>query len=143
MSRGLLDVNVLLALFDAAHADHRRAWEWLGANIAEGWASCPLTQNGFVRIISQPRYPNAVPPGRAIALLGEAAETEHHEFWPDEVSILDPGTVRSDRVHGPGQLTDLYLLALAVARGGRFVTFDDGIPLSAVPGATPEHLVVL
>ncbi|GAA4816063.1 TA system VapC family ribonuclease toxin [Nocardioides caeni] len=143
MSRALLDVNVLLALFDADHADHRRAWDWLRSDIGAGWASCPLTQNGFVRIISQPRYPNAIPTGRAIALLSEAAATEHHEFWPDEVSVLDGDTIRRDRVHGPGQLTDLYLLATAVARGGRFITFDDGIPLSAVRRARPENLVVL
>ena len=59
--RALLDVNVLIALFDAAHVHHRAASDWLGANIEQGWASCPLTQNGCLRILSQPRYPNAVP----------------------------------------------------------------------------------
>lgn len=141
-TRALLDVNVLLALFDPDHLDHKRAWSWLRDNAEQGWASCPLTQNGFVRIISQQRYPNPVPPSRAIGLLAEAAATDLHEFWPDDISVLDTARVRADRVHGPRQLTDLYLLSLAVAHGGRLVTFDDGVPLSAVPGATARHLVV-
>ncbi|WP_436701106.1 TA system VapC family ribonuclease toxin [Nocardioides sp. BYT-33-1] len=141
-ARALLDVKVLLALFDTDHADHRRAWDWLRDNVEHGWASCPLTENGFVRIISQPRYPHPIPPGQAIALLGEAAATDLHEFWPDDVSVLDPTRMTRDRVHGPRQLTDLYLLSLAVAHEGRLVTFDDAVPLSAVPGATADHLVV-
>ncbi|MCX6398871.1 MAG: PIN domain-containing protein [Propionibacteriales bacterium] len=141
--RTLLDVNVLLAIFDPDHADHQRAWVWLGDNIAEGWASCPLTQNGFVRVISQPRYPHPIPPVRAIGLLREATATAYHEFWPDDVSILDDAKFVADRVHGPRQVTDVYLLSLAVAHGGRFLTFDDSIPLSAVPGAKSKHLVVL
>lgn len=141
--RGLLDANVLLALLDADHVDHERAWSWLDVEIGEGWASCPLTQNGFVRIISQPRYPNPIPAGEAIGLLAQAAAAEHHEFWPADISVLDPAAVVPDRVHGPKQVTDLYLLALAVSRGGRFVTFDSAVPLSAVPGAHAHHLVVL
>lgn len=141
--RALLDVNVLLALLDADHIDHARAWDWLGSEIGNGWASCPLTENGFVRIISQPRYPNPIPVAQAIGLLSRATSTEHHEFWPADISILDPGSVLTDRVHGPKQVTDLYLLALAAGRGGRFVTFDSAVPRSAVPGARSEHLVVL
>ncbi|MGL5809346.1 MAG: TA system VapC family ribonuclease toxin [Nocardioides sp.] len=143
MSRALLDVNVLLALFDADHADHRRAWESLYPVIETGWASCPLTQNGFVRVISQPKYPNAISPSRAIRLLGDACETRHHEFWPDDASLLDSKTIRADRVHGPRQVTDVYLLALAAARDGRLITFDDSIPITAVPLAAGRHLLVL
>lgn len=141
--RALPDVNVLLALLDSDHVSHRRAWDWLDAEIDQGWASCPLTQNGFVRIISQPRYPNPIRSGRAIELLRQATATAHHEFWPAEVSVLDAERVRADRVHGPKQVTDLYLLALAVARGGRLVTFDDSVPVSAVPGAGRDHLTLL
>lgn len=141
--RALLDINVLIALLDAAHLHHVRARDWISSRIAEGWASCPLTQNGFVRIMSQPAYPRPVAPARAIALLAEAAATEHHAFWPDDVSVLDRKRVDRTRIHGPRQLTDVYLLALAVAHGGCFVTFDDGVPTSAVHGAASRHLLVL
>lgn len=143
MTRALLDVNVLLALLDADHVDHQRAHAWLHEEISGGWASCPITQNGFVRIISQPRYPSPVPPAHAVRLLEHACSTEHHEFWPCDLSILDGDVVDRSRVHGPRQVTDAYLLALATHRGGRFVTFDRTVALSAVPAATPENLTVL
>jgi hypothetical protein len=136
----LLDVNVLLALLDQAHVFHQRAREWLMSNADTGWASCPITENGFVRIISQPKYPQPITSTEAIALLQSATVTSLHEFWPADVSLLDSSVVDRSRVHGPRQLTDLYLLALAVARGGRLVTFDGAIPLSAVRGATSRHL---
>lgn len=141
--RSLLDVNVLLALVDADHVDHDRAHAWLDTAITRGWASCPITQNGFVRVISQPRYPSPVTPVVAARLLADACATTHHEFWPCDISVLDPGRVRRDRLLGPRQVTDSYLLALAVAHGGRLVTFDRGLSPAAVPGATPDHLEVL
>lgn len=143
MRRALLDINVLLALLDADHVDHRRAHDWLDDEIAGGWASCPITENGFVRVMSQPRYPSPVAPAQAIALLAQAAGTEHHEFWPCDASLLDERVIRSSRLHGPRQVTDAYLVALAVARDGRLVTFDRSLALSAVHGAADEHLTVL
>ncbi len=143
MSRALLDVNVLLALLDGDHVDHSRARRWLEREIGGGWASCAITQNGFVRILSQPQYPSPVPVAEAAARLARATGSEHHAFWPCDLSLLDAGLVDRSRVHGPRQVTDVYLLALAVHHEGRFVTFDDRIPLEAVPGATPEHVVVL
>lgn len=143
MRCALLDVNVLLALLDADHVDHARSRRWLETEIDDGWASCPITQNGFVRIVSQPRYPSPIPPAQALDLLGHACATPHHQFWPCDVSVLDPAAVDRERVHGPRQVTDAYLLALAVEHGGRFVTFDRSIVRSAVPRATPGHLVVL
>lgn len=141
--RALLDVNVLVALLDADHADHRRARAWLEAEIANGWASCAITQNGFVRVVSQPRYPSPVPVAAAIERLARATGGEHHAFWPCDVSLLDTRRIDRSRLHGPRQVTDAYLLALAVARGGRFVTFDTAIPLRAVAGALRHHLVVV
>lgn len=141
--RALLDVNVLLALLDSDHIDHQRAQEWISAEIQHGWASCALTQNGFVRIISQPRYPSPVSPFEAVERLRRATQTEYHEFWSCSISLLEVHRINSSHVHGPRQVTDVYLLALAVEHGGRFVTFDRSIPLSAAPGATPEHLVVV
>lgn len=78
-----------------------------------------------------------------IERLAEATRNPVHEFWADDCSILDPATADRDRVHGAKQITDIYLLALAVAHGGRFVTFDGAIPVSAVPRATSSHLLVL
>lgn len=141
--RALLDVNVLLALFDLDHLHHRRAWSWLEREIEAGWASCVLTQNGFVRVMSQPGYTSPVSPAEAIERLGEATASEHHELWPCETSLLDPRVVERSHIHGARQVTDTYLLALAVARGGRFVTLDRRIPLSAVVGARETHLVVI
>lgn len=141
--RALLDINVLLALLDSDHVDHQRAKGWISREIQHGWASCALTQNGFVRIISQPRYPSPVSPFEAVERLRRATSTEHHEFWPCAISLLEERRIHSSHVHGPRQVTDVYLLALAVEHGGRFVTFDRSIPLSAAPGATPEHLVVV
>ena len=143
MSRALLDVNVLLALLDADHVDHLRARWWLEAEIDDGWASCAITQNGFVRIVSQPRYPSPISPAQALDLLGHACATPHHKFWPCAVSLLDTNTVDRERIHGPRQVTDAYLLALAVQHEGRFVTFDRSIVRSAVPRAATDHLVVL
>lgn len=143
MKRALLDVNVLLALLDSDHVDHDRAMAWLDEEIAGGWASCALTQNGFVRIVSQPHYPSPVPPSSALTLLAQAAATEHHEFWPCSVSLLDPAVVDSSRIHGHRQITDAYLLALATAHDGRLVTFDESVPIAAVRGVRDANLTVL
>ena len=141
--RALLDVNVLIALLDTDHAMHARAMDWLVANVRAGWASCPLTQNGCIRIMSHPSYPNAVPVGAVVERLSEAIATAHHRFWPDDVSILDADIADRTRVHGPRQVTDVYLLALAVKHRGRFVSFDAGTPLAAVRGAERKHLATL
>ena len=141
--RALLDVNVLLALFDADHVDHSRARSWLEGEIGHGWASCAITENGFVRVISQPRYPSPVAPSEAIVRLGVATGTEHHSFWPCDLSLLERDSIDPFRLLGSRQVTDVYLLALAVRHGGRFVTFDRSVPLAAVPEATPDQLMVL
>lgn len=143
MTRALLDINVLLALFDSDHIDHARARHWLEREIAGGWATCPITQNGFVRVISQPRYPSPISPTHAMELLAEACAQPDHEFWPCDLSVLDTDVVDRTRLHGPRQVTDAYLLALATSRGGRFVTFDQAITLTAVLGATDTNLVEL
>jgi toxin-antitoxin system PIN domain toxin len=143
VSRALLDINVLLALLDSDHVDHVRAHDWLEEGIGAGWASCPITENGFVRIISQPRYPSPISPAEAIELLSRACDTVHHEFWPCELSLLDAKIFDRSRIHGPRQVTDAYLLALAVSRDSRFVTFDRTVSTAAAHGALDDHLVVL
>ncbi|MCV7150614.1 TA system VapC family ribonuclease toxin [Mycolicibacterium pyrenivorans] len=143
MTRALLDVNVLIALLDSDHVDHDRVRQWLSAGINDGWASCAITQNGFVRIISQPRYPSPVPPAAAISRLARAAATDYHAYWPCSVSLLDEELIDHTRLHGHRQVTDAYLLALATANGGRFATLDQSIPIEAVRHANPENLLVI
>lgn len=141
--RALFDVNVLIALLDLAHPHHEVASSWLKANIRHGWASCPITQNGCIRIMSQPSYPGARSPAMIIERLREAQNHAAHAFWPDDASIVDSRSVDSTRIHGARQITDTYLLALAFRNNGRLVTFDSGIALAAVKGATARHLVTL
>ena len=143
MSRALLDVNVLLALLDRDHVDHERARAWIEDEIEHGWASCAITQNGFVRIVSEPRYPSPIPPAEAIALLAAACDQPHHEFWHCDVSLLDAEAIDRSRVLGPRQVTDVYLLALAAHHGGRLATFDRALSPAAVRGAAAGNLSVL
>ena len=141
--RALLDVNVLVALLDAGHLHHRAATDWLSAHRRMGWASCPLTQNGCLRILSLPSYPNPQPTAMVAQRLGQAAADRSHAFWPDSLSLLENGRLRWDRVLTSRQITDTYLLALAVEAGGRLVTFDRGISIDAVAGAAKKNLVTL
>ena len=141
--RALLDINVLIALHDREHIHHERAALWLESNIAHGWASCPLTQNGCLRIMSQPGYSSPQPLAVLIEMLQGSTGTAFHALWSDDISLLDSHHFHHPHIHSHNQLTDLYLLALAVRNGGRLVSFDQRIPLSAVPGAHAEHLVRL
>jgi uncharacterized protein len=141
--RALLDVNVLIALLDADHSLHARATQWFGSHARSGWASCPITQNGCVRIMSHPGYPNALPVRAVIERLAEASASTFHAFWPDDISLLDAQVADSARIHGPRQLTDLYLLALSVRHRGHFVTFDSSVSIEAVRRAEKKHIVNL
>ncbi len=141
--RALLDVNVLIALLDADHTSHDAAFDWFAANAANGWASCPITQNGCVRIMSHPGYPSAPVVSEIVQRLRRATVERVHEFWPDDVSLLDGQLIDTTRIHGPRQLTDVYLLALAVSRSGVLVTFDRSIAIGAVKSATAASVIVL
>lgn len=141
--RALLDVNVLIALFDAAHVHHRIARDWLDENIKDGWASCPLTQNGCIRIMAQANYPGAQAPALIATRLAKACQTEWHEFWSDSISLLESGLLDWGQILSSRQLTDAYLLALAVRHEGRLITFDRSISIAAVPGASSQNLVRL
>ncbi len=141
--RALLDVNVLIALLDAGHLHHERAMSWLAREATHGWASCPITQNGCLRILSQPGYPNPLPVAAVAERLAEATTHPAHAFWPDDVSLLDTGVLAWQLMMGHRQVTDAYLLHLAVRNEGRFVTFDQRITVDLVSDATPAHLVIL
>jgi toxin-antitoxin system PIN domain toxin len=138
----LLDVNVLIALFDPDHAQHDAAHAWFGRQRVAGWATCPLTENAVVRILSNPAY--GASPTSTLELARRLAafrDSGHHTFWPDDVSLSDARVF--DLVVGHRQITDVYLLALAVAHDGVLATFDRSIPLKAVRRARPADLVVL
>ena len=132
--RYLLDVNVLVALFDAAHPNHEPAHAWFGDVAQRAWASCPITENGLVRVLSHPRYPSVHAAAAEVAeRLNELCAGTRHERWPCDGTLLDAGVFSLHHVAGPGQLTDVYLLGLALRHGGQLATFDRRIPVAAVP----------
>ena len=141
--RALLDINVLIALHDRDHVHHIRAATWFEANIEHGWASCPLTQNGCLRIMNQHGYSSPQPLAALMAMLLRSTSAPVHETWFDDISILDAARFQHTHMHGHRQLTDLYLLGLAVKNKGRLASFDQRIPMSAVVGARAEHMVTL
>jgi len=143
-TRVLLDVNVLIALLDDAHVFSRRANEWLDAN-PRSIATCPIVENGAIRIMSAPSYSatHRATPEQVAQGLRSLAEAMDHEFWPDDVSMLDEAIVDFSRLHGHRQVTDAYLLALAVRRGGAIASFDTALPVTAVRGASRKHLLAI
>ena len=141
--RALFDVNVLIALLDEQHLHHAVAYDWLRNNGHHGWATSPITQNGCMRILSQPRYPNPLALRDVRARLAQAVRSEAHLFIPDNVSLLDDTVVEATALFTHRQLTDVYLLALAVAHDCRLVTFDRALSASAVRDADDRHLVQL
>lgn len=142
MGRALLDTNVLIALLDPDHVFHDRAHRWWRGNAKGGWASCPLTENGVVRIMSNPAYSRMArfsPDDLIQRLVGFSGQTDH-EFWPDDVSLRDETLFLRDRLHSSRVITDVYLLALATKRQGSLATFDQGISIAAVRGAAAANL---
>ena len=143
--RALLDINVIIALLDPDHVFHDRAHRWWAANAKQGWASCPLSENGVVRIMANPAYSRTVrlTPSDLILRLRTFTGHSNHQFWPDDISLFDQAIFASDRIHGANQIADVYLLALAVEHNGRLATFDKNIPLSPVPSAKANNLCLV
>jgi hypothetical protein len=140
----LFDVNLLVALFDPDHIHHEPAHDWFADNRARGWATCPITENGFVRVLANPAYGAAVVrAAELVARLRTFCASGYHQFWPDDISLRDESLFDAAFVGGHRQLTDLYLLGLAHKRGGRLATFDRTIPVKAVPGASVDLLEVI
>lgn len=145
MSRvALLDVNVLLALFNPKHTHHEIAHDWFADNQYRGWATCPATQNGFVRVLSNPAS-GAGPfrPAEVVAFLQRFCSVKEHTFWTDAVSLSDTKLFEPSFIRGHRQVSDIYLLGLAKKMGGYLATFDQGIPLAAVIGATRNTIGVI
>jgi len=139
----LLDANFLIALFDAAHVHHQKAHDWLATNRKNGWATCPLTQNACIRIISQPAYPGRLAIADIARRLHRSTSVADHHFWPDHISLCDPSRVKHKRILSPKYLTDLYLLALAVEKQGKLVTFDRNIPTDAISSVSDGNLEII
>lgn len=143
--RALLDVNTLIALLHLEHSFHRAAHQWWSENAKNGWASCPITEMGVVRIMSNHRYSGlrTFSISDITSLIRGFIDNSDHEFWPDDLSIIDERIFNYDRLLVSGQLTDSYLLGLAARFNGRLVTFDRSIQPAAVLTASSDHLVVL
>ena len=128
MSVFLLDANVLIALAWPDHEFHKRVMTWFARNSRHGWATCPITQSAFVRILSNPAFsPRALSPKHALAALEINAKLPGHRFWPDDISMTDAFQHIGERLMGHRQITDAYLLALAVRHRAQLATMDEGI----------------
>lgn len=135
----LLDINVLVALFDQAHVHHEPAHRWFAATGMASWATCPLTENGFVRVMSNPAYKSvSATPFEAMQRLQILCSAPEHIFWPDTLSIADSNHFDLAKLRGHHQITDLYLAGLAQHHGGKLATFDSAIPVAAVVGASHD-----
>jgi len=136
----LLDVNVLIALLDPAHVQHDAAHEWFARRGQQAWATCPLTENGVLRIVGHSRYPNSPGTPAAVAqLLAAMRALPGHAFWPDDISLVDTAHMDGARLLSSAQVTDTYLLALARAHHGQLASFDRRLITDGVPGGT-AHL---
>jgi toxin-antitoxin system PIN domain toxin len=143
VTRYLLDVNVLIALIDPAHVQHELAHTWFATRGSAAWATCPLTENGVLRIVGHHRYPGSPgTPADVATLLRALHALPGHQCWPDQISLMDKQFVQSDRLLTSAQVTDSYLLALAVSKQGQLATFDRRLVVDAViGGAAALHLI--
>lgn len=136
----LLDVNVLIALMDAAHEHHQQTRRWFLREHGNGWATCPITENGLIRVISGVSYPNLrITPAQAADSLRRLRQNfaATYAFWPDEVSLADSELFILALLTGARQITDAYLAGLAHRKAGRLATLDATIAWKSIHGATP------
>jgi toxin-antitoxin system PIN domain toxin len=142
MAAHLLDVNVLVALLWPPHEGHGRAQSWFAQNLKAGWATCPFTQAGCVRILSNPAFSkHAVTPRQALKLLNENLSHPSHSFWPDDLTFADAAALLQQQLEGHRQITDAYLLGLAMHRKAKLVTLDRS--LSALLSKDKKGVVVV
>jgi len=137
----LLDVNILIALLDPIHEHHPKVTDWFLAHQLDGWATCPLTENGFIRIFGHRNYPEG--PGSTLvarSLLRELCLQPGYLFWEDTLSLCD--AKRYDRLPASKQLTDYYLLALADVNQGSLATLDRRIDPSLLSGGEAAYCVI-
>ena len=133
----LLDTNVLIALFWPSHARHDLAVKWFARHRSKGWATCPLTEAGFVRIVSNAAFSrDAVTPREAAGVLAANTTAKDHAFWPDELPFAEASAFAGARLVGHQQVTDAYLLGLALRRDGMLATLDERIAALTEPRTT-------
>jgi predicted nucleic acid-binding protein len=132
VTRHLLDVNAVIAIIDPLHVHHERAHRWFAARGTDSWHTSPTVQNGVLRVVSHPKYPNSQPTSVVVDSLVSFVSHPEHVFLPDAVSLLDDSLQR-DRMLSSGQVTDTYLLHLAASRGALLATFDTRLVTAAVP----------
>uniref|UniRef100_UPI0035CB2C19 TA system VapC family ribonuclease toxin n=1 Tax=uncultured Sphingomonas sp. TaxID=158754 RepID=UPI0035CB2C19 len=140
----LLDVNVLIALIDRKHVNHDAAHRWFADHGNAAWATCPLTENGVLRIVGNAKYANTPgSPAAVLPALSSLCALPGHVFWPDAISMLDSQRIVGAKLLTSAQLTDTYLLALAASKNGRLATFDSRVGVQAVPnGKAALHVIV-
>ena len=139
----LLGVNVLIAMAWPTHRDHQKVHEWLARHARDGWATCPLTQASFVRILSNPAFSaNALTPTDALTLLQANLAHPAHRFWADEVSMIDSLKPLAQKLAGYQQVTDAYLLGLAIHKRGKLATMDRAVR-TLLPDKSPEREFVV
>lgn len=138
----LLDVSVLIALGDAGHEHEAAAMHFFEHQaVPGGWATCPLTENAFLRILGHPNYPRTPgSPDAARRILMRLIASPGHQFWADDLSLGD--SLRLPALPPSKSLTDFYLLALAVKHGGRFATLDANINAAQVPGGPAAYYLI-
>lgn len=142
MSVYLLDINILVALSWANHEQHEAASSWFRTHYRFGWATCPLTQAGFVRVSSNPRvFPDAPPPSKVLELLETNLNHPGHRFWKLDIGLSDAVSPFADRLAGHQQITDAYLLGLAIHKSGILASFDSSIATLLEPRS--PHLKAL
>lgn len=140
----LLDVNVLIALIDPGHVGHDDAHAWFGAVGHSSWATCPMTENGVIRIVGNPKYPNTPgSPADVATIVAKLRGLPGHAFWTDDLSLVGSPDIDPSRILTSAQVTDTYLLALAATNGGQLATFDRRLSPAAVKrGKSALHLIV-
>lgn len=139
----LLDVNVLIALIDPGHVAHEAAHAWFASSGREDWATCPVTENGVMRIVGHPRYTNTPgSPAEVVRIIIRLRDLPGHRFWPDDLSLVGSDLVDPSRILTSAQVTDTYLLALAKSNDGKLATFDRRLSPAAVKGGKAAlHLI--
>ena len=137
----LLDVNALIALGDPLHVHHQRMQHWFHEVRARAWATCPLTENGFLRILGNSSYKDS--PGAPAELqnvLLAMCSAPGHQFWPDIISLRNKALY--PMLPGSKHLTDYYLLGLALHRKGKLATLDRRIDASLLLGGDKAYLII-
>ncbi len=146
ISAWLLDVNVMVALLDPGHIHHELAHQWWAGHAGRPWATCAITENGLIRVLTQPRYPNRVETvAEATGLLGQwkNAHRATHRWWPIDVTLTDETLYETEKLTGPAQVTDACILGVACRHGGAVVSFDQALPWQAVAGGSPQLVELL